>query len=277
MSLPTSLSYYWRAFEFSTVTDQCLASISSSSFCCFPFLHMWPFSRAEYADVDDQPIEAPPQQHPASWAPQSASALSASGGAQLYAPVAAPVFSSHLASATFSSPERLSASLALADAAPLDGPGRRSDGQPHSSSSSSSARRSEEKRVTPKKVVRIAEDERRSSSSSKSAQRSSPERSRSSRGAEGSGGGRNGRSGRAVAASPSPPSSSSSPPPSVPARASSHRHRDEDVSESDSGDDDDPQVVDELYTPMHDRALPGAERAHGKAKSAHGEAYKGVK
>ena len=234
MSFSSSLSDYWRAFEFSTVSDHCLASISSSSFCCLPFLHLWPFSRGEYADLDEQ-AEA----SASSWAPptfpSSSSSISSSSPSfssappPLQAPVALPVFSSPLASSTFSSPERLTQSLAIT-------------GSPHSTEwrPSDVLLYGDDDVLTPPTKAKSAKKAKKSSTASPgSAEDGRRAKAGTASGQRTAGKGSGGRRG-AAAASPSP-----SPPPSAvpgrPSRSSSRGHRDEDASDSEDSSDSEGQ------------------------------------
>ena len=137
MAYPSSLSDYFHSVQWSSITSSlptdpraCLTSISASSFCCLPYLPFWPFSRfTDYSDLDvDDNISTSsstwqaPQSALNSFSSSSASSsfpalmssssssttsFSSSSALRVSQPVAQPVFSSHLASSTFSSPDQL--------------------------------------------------------------------------------------------------------------------------------------------------------------------------
>ena len=141
MAYPSSLSDYWYSVQWGSLTSSlptdpraCLTSISASSFCCLPYLPFWPFSRfTGYSDLDvDDDISTssstwqPPASALSSFSSSSSSALlvapppssssypasvSSSTALRVSQPIAQPVFSSHLASSTFSSPAQLASIL----------------------------------------------------------------------------------------------------------------------------------------------------------------------
>ena len=132
MAYPSSVSDYWHSVQWGSLTHSlptspraCLSAISASSFCCLPYLPFWPFSRfTDYSDLDvDDNIST----SSSTWQPpssalnalsssthssfKSAAARSVSTALRVSQPVAQPVFSSHLASSTFTSPDQLSSLL----------------------------------------------------------------------------------------------------------------------------------------------------------------------
>ena len=255
MSFSNSLAGYWRALEFGSVSEHCLESISSSSFCCLPFLHLWPFSRGEYADLD-----AHPQATTSSWAPPASSSSSSSfaSAAPLPAPVALPVFSSHLASSTFSSPDRLSQSLALSTGDSARG----SEWRP----SDVLLYGDDELPTTPVKATKKAKKPQPSAAQSAAGEaggkRTKPP-SQSKRASEKGSGGRRG----APPMSPSPPPSTV---PARPSRSSSRDHRDEDASSSSSSSDDEEQrsTSSPHQQHQHERALPALTPSKAKSSKA---------
>ena len=279
MSYPSSLSDYWHSLQWSSLTDSfptdpraCLSSISASSFCCLPYLPFWPFSRfTDYNDLDvDDDISTssstwqPPPSALSSFssAASSASSLvppppsssfpassysssSSSSLSHVSQPVAQPVFSSHLVSSTFSSPDQLASILVRQD----EYDSRREKGD-------RDRRRKEDDRAAHalSSDMRSSRDGNRSSTSHKAAHSSNSSKKGKKRSHREKGRdkdrkrrGEEMEKGNRPAVNVPRSALSSSPPHSI--------HQDEDMSDSDLSSDDDEL---RLGGDRHERALVGS-------------------